>query len=40
MLWTALIGQKKVRMFRDIDVDKLQLWRFDGFNILPPRYEV
>lgn len=30
----------KVRMFKDIDVDKLQLWKFDGFNRLPPQYEV
>ncbi|KAL9066304.1 MAG: hypothetical protein Q9161_007680 [Pseudevernia consocians] len=29
-----------VRMFKDIDVDKLELWKFDGFNRLQPRYEV
>ncbi|CAF9928768.1 hypothetical protein IMSHALPRED_007731 [Imshaugia aleurites] len=29
-----------VRMFRDIDVDRLQLEKFDGFNRLQPRYEV
>ena len=28
-----------VRMFRDIDVDKLVLWKYDGFKV-PPRYEV
>lgn len=30
----------QVRMFRDIDVDRLQLEKFDGFNRLQPRYEV
>lgn len=30
----------KVRMFKDIDVDKLELWKYDGFNRLQPRYEV
>lgn len=30
----------KVRMFKDIDVDKLELWKYDGFNKLQPRYEV
>ena len=30
----------KVRMFRDTDVEKLQLWKYDGFNRLLPRYEM
>lgn len=30
----------KVRMFKDIDVDKLDLRKYDGFNKLEPRYEV
>ena len=30
----------KVRMFKDMDVDKLDLWKYDGFNRLQPRYEV
>ena len=30
----------KVRMFKDIDVDKLELWKYDGFKRLQPRYEV
>lgn len=30
----------QVRMFKDIDVDKLNLWKYDGFNRLQPRYEV
>lgn len=30
----------KVRMFKDIDVDKLELWKYDGINKLQPRYEV
>ncbi|KAF6219921.1 hypothetical protein HO133_003746 [Letharia lupina] len=29
-----------VRMFKDIDVDKLELWKYDGFNRLQPRYDV
>lgn len=29
-----------VRMFKDMDVDKLDLWKYDGFNRLQPRYEV
>ena len=30
----------KVRMFKDVDVDKLELHKYDGFNKLEPRYEV
>lgn len=30
----------KVRMFKDIDVDKLELRKYDGFNKMEPRYEV
>ena len=37
--WTTLIGAK-VRMFKDVDVDRLELYKYDGFNKLQPRYEV
>ena len=37
--WTTLIWPK-VRMFKNIDVDKLELWKYDGFNRLQPGYEV
>ena len=30
----------KVRMFQNIDVDKLKLWKYDGFDKLQPPYEV
>ena len=30
----------KVRMFKDVDVDRLELYKYDGFNKLQPRYEV
>ncbi len=37
--WTTLIWPQ-VRMFKNIDVDKLELWKYDGFNRLQPGYEV
>ena len=39
LLWTMLIW-RQVRMFKDIDVDKLNLLKFDGAAKLEPRYEV
>ena len=30
----------KVRMFKCIDIGKLELVKYDGFNKLHPRYEV
>lgn len=39
LLWIVLIGGK-VRMFKDVDMDKLELHHYDGFNQLEPRYEV
>ncbi len=40
MGYTDYANLIKVRMFKDIDVDKLELWKFDGFNKLEPRYEM
>ena len=38
-LWTMLIW-RQVRMLKDVDVDKLNLFKFDGAAKLEPRYEV
>lgn len=30
----------QVRMFKNIDIGELVLWKYDGFNKLHPPYEV